>query len=232
MRGVILAAGKGTRLGALGAVMPKALLPVGKIPCLEHIILGMKEAGVQRFAVVIGHLGEMIQSRYGDGSSLGVEITYLQQDLAKYGTGAAVLLAEEFTGGEPFFVSYGDIALHPANYPAMAALYREHQTMVSSANWVADPTLGAAVYLDERGFLERLVEKPPRGTSATNWNNAGVYILLPQVFDYLKKLTPSARGEYELTAAVTQMAAEGVPIMVHRITGFWQDVGNPGTEQI
>lgn len=231
MRGVILAAGRGTRLGALGAVMPKALLPVDGRPCLEQIILGMKAAGVERFAVVIGHLGDLIRERYGTGSSLGVELTYLEQDLRSYGTGAAVLLAEEFTAGGPFFLSYGDIAIHPENYREMAELYRQYKTMISAANWVEDPALGAAVYLDEGGFLTRLVEKPPRGTSQTNWNNAGVYIFLPQVFSYLKQLTPSARGEYELTAAVAQMAAEGVPIKVHRITGFWQDVGSPGSAQ-
>ena len=227
MRGVILAAGKGTRLGALGAKVPKALLPVGKKPCLEHIILGMREAGVDRLAVVIGHLGELIQARYQDGSSLGVQITYLQQDLARYGTGAALLQAEQFVQGEPFFVSYGDIAIAPENYRAMAQLFNEHGTMVSSINWMDDPTHGAAVYLGAGGFVERLVEKPPPGTSQTNWNNGGGYIFLPQVFHYLKNLRPSPRGEYELSAAVAQMAADGVPIKAHRITGFWRDIGAP-----
>ena len=75
--------------------------------------------------------------------------------------------------------------------------------------------------------MERLVEKPPPGTSQTNWNNGGVYIFLPQVFHYLKNLRPSPRGEYELSAAVAQMAADGVPIKAHRITGFWRDIGAP-----
>ena len=106
MRGEILAAGKGTRLGALGAKVPIALLPVGKKPCMEHINLGKREAGVDRMAVVIGHLGELIQARYQDGSYLGVQITYLQKDQARYGTGAALLQAEQFVQGDPSFVSY------------------------------------------------------------------------------------------------------------------------------
>ena len=227
MIGLILAAGKGTRLQALGQNLPKALLPIGKKTCLEHIILGMKDAGIRRFGVVIGHLGEKIEERYGSGQSLGVEITYLKQDLSMYGTGRAVLLGRELAGGEPVMVSYGDIIIDPANYKAMADLARRDQTSVSSVNWMDDPTHGAAVYFSEEGYMEKIIEKPPAGTSASNWNNSGVYVFQPVIFDYLANLSKSPRGEYELTAAVLQMVRDGVPVKVHKITGFWQDIGTP-----
>ena len=227
MIGLILAAGKGTRLQALGQNLPKALLPIGKKTCLEHIILGMKDAGIRRFGVVIGHLGEKIEERYGSGQSLGVEITYLKQDLSMYGTGRAVLLGRELAGGEPAMVSYGHIIIDPANYKAMADLARRDQTSVSSVNWMDDPTAGAAVYFSEEGYMEKIIEKPPAGTSASNWNNSGVYVFQPVIFDYLANLSKSPRGEYELTAAVLQMVRDGVPVKVHKITGFWQDIGTP-----
>jgi len=225
--GVILAAGKGTRLREMGKGLPKTLLPIGEKTCLEHIILGMKGAGIGRFAVIIGHLGEMIEERYGRGESLGVEIHYLRQDLSAYGTGRAVFLARELAGNEPLMVSYGDILIEPSNYKGMVDLALREQTMVSSANWIDDPAAGAAVYMGEDGFLEKIVEKPPRGTSTTNWNNAGVYVFQPLIFTYLAGLSKSPRGEYELSDAVRQMVVAGVPVKVHKISGFWQDIGTP-----
>ncbi len=227
MLGVILAAGKGTRLQELGKNIPKALLPIGQRTCLEHIILGMKNAGIRRFGVVIGHLGEMIEERYGRGESLGIEITYLRQDLSMYGTGRAVLLAKDLAGDEPLMVSYGDILIEPRNYQAMIDLALRRQTTVSSVNWMEDPTAGAAVYFSDDGFLERIVEKPPQGSSTTNWNNAGVYVFQPLIFDYLAKLNASPRGEYELTEAVRKMVTAEVPVQVHQITGYWKDIGTP-----
>ena len=227
MLGVILAAGKGTRLKELGKSVPKSLLPIGSKTCLEHIILGMKDAGVDRVGVVIGHLGEMIEERYGSGKSLGVEITYLKQDLSMYGTGHALLLARDLARKEPLMVSYGDILIEPSNYKAMVNLARQEQTSVSSVNWMDDPTAGAAVYVGDDGFLERIVEKPPKGTSTTNWNNAGVYVFQPLIFDYLANLNKSPRGEYDLTEAVRQMVIAGVGVKAHEITGFWKDIGTP-----
>lgn len=227
MLGVILAAGKGTRLKDLGKDIPKALLPIGNKTCLEHIILGMKAAGVKRFGVVIGHLGELIEEKYGAGEALGVEITYLKQDLSMYGTGRAVQLAEKLATGSPFFVSYGDILIDPANYKAMAELAAQTQTTVSSVNWMDDPAQGAAVYFNPEGYLEKIIEKPPPGASATHWNNAGVYVFQPLIFSYLRNLVKSQRGEYELTEAVRQMAAASVPVRVHQISGYWRDIGRP-----
>jgi NDP-sugar pyrophosphorylase family protein len=225
--GVILAAGKGTRLKELGKNVPKALLPIGNKTCLEHIITGMKGAGVDRVGVVIGHLGEMIEEQYGSGESLGVEITYLKQDLSMYGTGRALLLARDLAGDEPLMVSYGDILIEASNYKAMVTLARQEQTSVSSVNWMDDPTAGAAVYFGDDGFLERIIEKPPKGTSTTNWNNAGVYVFQPLIFDYLANLGKSERGEYDLTEAVRQMVTAGAVVKVHQITGFWKDIGTP-----
>lgn len=227
MLGVILAAGKGTRLKELGKNLPKALLPIGNKTCLERIILGMKKAGIDRFGVVIGYLGEMIEEKYGSGESLGVEITYLKQDLSLYGTGRAVQLAQELAAGGPLMVSYGDILVEPGNYKALLELARQEQTTVSSINWMDDPTKGAAVYLNSEGYVERIIEKPPKGQSTTNWNNAGVYVLQPLIFDYLRKQEISQRGEYELSGAVRDMVEDGVPVKAHKITGFWKDIGSP-----
>lgn len=227
MLGVILAAGKGTRLKSLGKNIPKALIEVGGKPCLEHIILGMKKAGITRFGIVIGHLGEQIKERYGSGADLGVDITYLRQDLSEYGTGRAAMLAEELAAGEPIMLSYGDIIIHPDNYPALRERSEGGRYPTNSVNWVDDPSAGAAVYLQPNDTVEKIVEKPAPGTATTNWNNAGIYVYPPILFDYLRRLKESPRGEYELTDALRQMVEDGLEVRSHRITGYWRDIGRP-----
>lgn len=227
MLGLILAAGKGTRLQEIGKNIPKALLPLGKKTCFEHIIIGMKNAGITRVGIVIGHLGEQIIEKYGKGDSLGVEITYLKQDLNTYGTARAVQLAENLAASERLLVSYGDIIVDPDNYKAIVQLANETQSTISSVNFIDDPSAGAAVYLNAKGYVERIIEKPVKGESTTNWNNAGIYAFQPIIFDYIRGLSKSQRGEYELTEAVRQMVVDEVPIKAHKITGYWRDIGRP-----
>jgi len=227
VKGVILAAGRGTRLKGLGKELPKVLLNVGERTCLEHIVLGMKSAGITEFIVVIGHLGEVIKERYGDGESLGVNITYVTQDLREYGTGKAVALVEHLVQDEPFILSYGDIIIDPANYKALLDVYERNNSIVESVNWVDDPKDGAAVYFDESNRVEQVIEKPPAGTAKTNWNNAGLYVYKPVIFEYLRKTRQSSRGEYELTSALKLMLEDNVPVTAYKIQGYWQDIGRP-----
>lgn len=227
MLGVILAAGKGTRLQSLGKNIPKALMEVGGKPCLEHIISGMKKAGITRFGIVIGHLGEQIRERFGSGAELGVDITYLQQDLSVYGTARAAMLARELAGSEPIMLSYGDIIVHPDNYPALRKRSEDGKYPTNSVNWVEDPYAGAAVYLRPDDTVERIEEKPPKGTSTTNWNNAGIYVYPPIVFDYIEKIEKSPRGEYELSNALRMMVEDGLEVRSHKIMGYWRDIGRP-----
>jgi NDP-sugar pyrophosphorylase family protein len=222
-----LAAGKGTRLKSLGKNIPKGLMEVGGKTCLEHIMLGMKEAGITRFGIVIGHLGEQIQERFGSGEGLGVEITYLVQDLSVYGTARAAMLARDLAGDEPIMVSYGDIIVHPDNYPALAARSEGGKYPTNSVNWVEDPYAGAAVYLRPDDTVERIEEKPPKGTSTTNWNNSGIYVYPPIVFDYIDRIEQSARGEYELSNALRLMVEDGLEVRSHKIFGYWRDIGRP-----
>ena len=80
----------------------------------------------------------------------------------------------------------------------MTAAYSSGADAVLALNWVADPYKGAAVYLDENDVVKEIVEKPPKGTAKTNWNNAGFFLFSPLIFQYTAALTPSVRGEYEL----------------------------------
>lgn len=226
MKGVILAAGKGTRMLPLTLRRPKPLVPVLDRPMIEHIIGGARDAGVDNICLIIGHLGEMIQEQYGDGSRLGVRLEYVWQT-GPAGTGAATLLAEEFVGDEPFFLSWGDIIVPPRNYARLTALYREtNAPAILSVNWVEDPWEGAAVYVRD-GLVERIEEKPPRGTATTHFNNAGIFLYEPLIFDVLRQLPLSVRGEIEMPDAVQELMRQGIPIRALETEGYWSDVARP-----
>ena len=226
MKGILLAAGKGTRMVPLTHRRPKPLVPVCDRPIIEHILLGARDAGIDDICLVVGYKGEMLQERLGDGSGLGIHIEYVWQEAAG-GTGAATLLAEGFADDEPFFLGWGDILVAPRNYAAIVGAFSAPGAQaVLGANVVDDPWEGAAVYVTD-GFIEKIVEKPPRGASTTHYNNAGLFILPPDLFDRLRKCQPSARGEIEVPDAIQAMLAGGVRIRGVEIEGYWSDVARP-----
>ena len=110
------------------------------------------------------------------------------------------MLARDFAGADPFLMTYGDILVESEIYSALFSR-ADAAEMVISVKWVDDPYQGGAVYTEgER--VTKIIEKPPKGTSSTNWNNAGIYVFRPSVFDALDRIEVSPRGEYELTDAV------------------------------
>ncbi len=224
---VILAAGRGTRMGALTAATPKPLLEVGGRPLIEHALRGAADAGLRRAIVVVGHLGEQIQKVLGTGARFGLDLLYRRQETAD-GTARALLLAENVIGPAPFLLGWGDIVVPREFYARFVRAYVGAPCDAQVAvNEVDDPWRGGAVYVDRDWRVTRLEEKPPRGTSTTRWNNAGVLALSRRVFDYVHRLVPSTRGEYELPQAIGAMVADGCLVRAHPIRGFWSDVGTP-----
>ncbi len=227
-KAVILAAGKGTRLGALTAHTPKPMLSAGGKPVLTHILLALKDAGVKEVCLVTGYLGEKIRQHYGAGESLGLTICYRDQKQLN-GTGGALLEARDFCDA-PFLMCFGDILLHPArHYTGVSSLYRERQPeAVLAVNWVDDPCTGAAVYFGEDGRIREIIEKPPAGTSKTHYNQAGCFVFRPGIFSVLEKLGPSPRGEIELTAAVHHLLEQDKDVLAYPVEQEgWLDIGTP-----
>lgn len=227
MRALILAAGKGTRLGALTANCPKPLLDLGGKPILENIMLPIRDAGVSEFVIITGYLAEQIENHLGDGERLGVSVKYIRQDNPQ-GTGEAVHLARELLSGEPFLMTYGDIVISPQNCGGILREFTGHASdLVMGLNWMDDPAAGGAVYVDESNRVTRMEEKPAPGTSTTNWNSAGLMVFNPVVFEHTAALKPSKRGEYELTDAIVSMLTAGLVVRGYPLEGYWSDVGTP-----
>jgi len=225
-RAILLAAGRGTRLGALTADIPKPMVAVHGAPVLEHILIGLRRVGLIDFLLVVGYRAEAIQNHFGDGSRWDARIAYAFQAHPN-GTGAALALGRDFARGEPILSSYGDILTDYSHYRALLDEYADAPcAAVLGINPVDDPSAGGAVYREGKRVL-KVVEKPPPGTAVGCWNTAGINVFGPVIWPVLERLKPSPRGEYELTDAVAALLDAGEEVRACEMPGFWSDVGTP-----
>lgn len=225
MKAVILAAGKGTRMKEITRTIPKPMAAIKGKPMLEHIITFIKNTGITEIGIVVGYKKSIIQEYFRNGSYIGVSITYIEQK-EQNGTGAALHLAKNFVSGELLFFTFGDIITHQENYKGMINYYKTQKCdVLLGLNTVDDPYQGGAVYIDKNNNIVQIVEKPPKGTSKTNLNNAGLMVLAPDIFDYTAKLKLSLRGEYELTDVFNTIREDGKVVKGYKLSGYWRDVG-------
>lgn len=222
---VLLAAGKGTRMKELTNDIPKPMLEVRGKPILAHIVEGLREAGVRRVLIVVGHRAEVVRGHFGDGAGSGVAIEYATQ-VVQDGTGRVVELARDFAGAAPFVLSYGDILIDPANYGRLVDL-GEAEAFVSVKYNPGDIAKGGAIFIDERQVVTDVREKPGPGEPTSPWYNAGVYTFRPSIFDFTARLEKSPRGEYELTDAIRALAQATGRVKAVELTGDWADVRDP-----
>ncbi len=224
-KAVILAAGRGTRMGDLTNELPKPMIAVRGKPILEHIIAGLSAAGIRHFLIVVGWQAEVVRQTLGDGARFGTEIAYVTQ-VQQDGTGKVVGLARDFVGQEPFVLSYGDIIVDPANYSRLTSLAPDTEAIVTVKR-SEDVSQGGAVFVNDRFELIDLREKPKPGETTSPWYNAGVYAFRPTLFDFTARLQRSPRGEYELTDAIRALAQSGRKVQVVELCGDWADVRDP-----
>jgi dTDP-glucose pyrophosphorylase len=224
-KAVLLAAGRGTRMRDLTEALPKPMLEVRGKPVLQHIVEGLRDNGLTNLLIVVGWRADVVKEFFGDGSKLGVRIQYETQTVQD-GTGKVVALSRNFVAGDPFVLSYGDILVAPENYPRLCAALGDAEAVLTVKR-SDDVSQGGAVFVNERFELTDLREKPKPGEPTSPWYNAGIYAFWPSIFDYIAKLRPSPRGEYELTDAVRELALAGKKVQALEITGEWADVRDP-----
>ena len=239
MKAVILAAGKGTRMGGLTDEVPKPMLPVEGRPILEHIVTGLRESGVGEFCIITGWKAEVIEGHFGNGSDFGVSISYERQTVQD-GTGKAPELAKSFVGDDAFLLTYGDILVKPETYQLMLKRWAGGELSgLVTVTGSEDVTKGGLFFFDGAFCLNHLVEKPSEAQldelraqnflkdGETAWYNAGIYIFQPRLFQHTARLEKSPRGEYELTDALSSMLEAGESIAGVEIAGRWVDVRDP-----
>jgi dTDP-glucose pyrophosphorylase len=222
---VLLAAGRGTRMGELTREVPKPMIEVRGKPVLQHIVEGLRGAGVREFLIVVGYHANAICEHFGDGPRFNIDIKYATQ-VVQDGTGRVVDLARDFTENLPFVLGYGDILVEPRNYKRMVDLDDDVEAIVSVKR-DEDVSKGGAVFVNERMELVDLREKPKPGEPTSPWYNAGLYAFRPSIFEFTSKLQPSPRGEYELTDAIRDLARSGKKVQALELHGEWADVRDP-----
>lgn len=225
MKCVVLAAGLGKRMHPLSLDRPKHLLPIVGRPLIGRVVEAVAETGITELGVVVGYRAELIEKALGD--MRGVRIDFIKQE-QQLGTAHALLSASGFLSGEErFAVVYGDVTLDASE---LSGLIRE-SVRGFDGGLIGVETWEAARFgvIEERGgILSRVWEKPmeTRGIALVN---AGVYVLPAEVLEYSRRLSPSPRGEYELTDALNLLAEAGRRLLVKRGDAkHWLDVGRPG----
>jgi dTDP-glucose pyrophosphorylase len=224
-KAVLLAAGRGTRMRELTADLPKPMIEVRGKPVLQHIVEGLRDAGARKFLVIVGYRADAVQNFFGDGTRYKIDIHYATQEVQD-GTGRVVGLARDFVGASPFLLSYGDILVDPRNYKRLVDLAHDVEAIITVKRG-EDVSKGGAVFLNERMEVVDLREKTKPGEPTSPWYNAGLYAFRPSIFEFISKLKPSPRGEYELTDAIRDLARSGQKVQAFELEGEWADVRDP-----
>jgi NDP-sugar pyrophosphorylase family protein len=212
-------------MGGLCARMPKPMLPLGNVPMLQYILDGLAMAGIARAHLVVGHRAELVRRHFAQRPH-SLPLDFIEQHNPS-GTGSATLLAKDTLAGDHFLLAFGDIIIPRAAYGSLIKAHaRGGWDHMLTTRWVPDPFRGAAVYV-ESDRVQRIIEKPPPGTSTTHYDSVGVHILPRRVFELLATLKPSPRGEYELTDAIAMMVAQGLKVGAHEVEGFWFNMTDP-----
>jgi glucose-1-phosphate thymidylyltransferase len=223
LRGVILAGGKGTRLGELTKVTNKHLLPVGPYPMVYHPLKKMVGAGLKDILLVSGteHMGDFVEL-LGSGKDYGCTLTYRVQDEAG-GIAQALGLAELFCQGAGCVVILGDNIFHDPLGPFLSDAAKADNHAWVAVKRVHDPKrYGVAEVQGSR--IVSIEEKPNQPKS--DYAVAGIYLYPPDVFDVIKTLRPSARGELEITDVNRHYLEKG-RLGFSQLNGYWTDAGTP-----
>ena len=221
MKGYILAAGEGLRMRPLTSNIPKPLLPVAGKPFLEHDIDALKAAGIKDIILLIGWKANRIREHFGDGSSFGVRIEYVEQK-ERLGTAHAISMIKDKVDSA-FFCLYGDVVLTPGSVKGLVEHHRKVKGSVMALTSVPDPRRYGCVKVQD-GVVVDIMEKPevPEG----NLVNAGAYMLEPGIFDAIAETKKSVRGEYEVTDSFRILMAKS-HLYTYLLAGEWMDVARP-----
>jgi dTDP-glucose pyrophosphorylase len=213
---VVLAAGRGTRLGTIGVDTPKALVPVAGVPAIDRILDALGSDGFADLVVVTGHRAEEVE-RHLASRPLG----FVRQDEPR-GTADALLAAHEAVGDSPFLVTWVDVLVAPGTYRRVAAAASDDDAAVA-VNHLDDLSAGGAVAIDE-GLVTSITEKPG---PVAGWNLTGVLGLDAAVWPYVEVVERSVRGEYEIPDALNAWIGGGARISAVAVEGAVFEIGTP-----
>jgi dTDP-glucose pyrophosphorylase len=226
--GVILAAGKGTRIEPFSSRYPKPLLPICNKPVLQYQIEEMRIAGIEEITIVIGHLGYEIANFFGDGHKYGVNLRYIEQGEILGIAHALGQIESHITS--PFFLFLGDLYLvfkqglssmistfHTSNAAAVLSVIRESNQEVIRKSF--------AVMMNDDGTVKRVIEKPRYYVS--DITGCG-YLFDPRIFDAIRRTPRTAmRDEYEITDSIQILIDDGFKVTIDQNVSWMENITYP-----
>jgi len=210
---VIMAGGRGSRLDELTRETPKPMLKVGSRPLLETIVRGYADQGFHRFYLAVNYKAEKIESHFGNGSALGVDIRYLREQQPLGTAGALSLLPEHPSG--PLVVTNADL-LTKEDYGYMVDHHVESGAAATMAVRDYEMQVPFGVVRERDGCIETIEEKPVQRFVVS----AGMYVLSPHVL----KLVPQGQF-FDMPSLFEAMVRDGMRTRCHHVDGYWLDIG-------
>ena len=221
MKGLVLAAGKGSRLYPVTHIIAKPLLPLANKPTLAYAFERLKEIDVYEIGLVVGDNEQSMREVLKDGSDFGVSLTYIRQPEPK-GLAHAVSFAKDFIGDSNFVLYLGD-AIYGSGFVELKNQFLDSGcSNLNLVKEVQDPSrFGVANVNGDK--IVKLVEKPK--VPESNLAMAGLYFFRSEIWNVLPKLQPSSRGEFEITDAIQLLIDEGNLVLAGRYEDEWFDTG-------
>ena len=221
MRAVVMAGGEGSRLRPLTSRRPKPLAPIANKPVMHHIVDLLRRHGITQIVSTLHYLADEIETYFGDGGALGVSMHYVVED-TPLGTAGAVKMAQSYLGNQTFVIISGD-AMTDVDLTALIDAHRAQKNVATIALWrVNNPLEFGVVITDDRGQITRFLEKPSWGEVFSDTINTGIYVLEPEVFEYME-----AGKNYDFSKDIFPLLLrDGKRLGGHVVSDYWADVGN------
>jgi mannose-1-phosphate guanylyltransferase/phosphomannomutase len=220
VKAVVMAGGEGTRLRPMTASMPKPLLPIVNKPIMEHVLRLLHRHGFSETVVTVQFLASLVRNYFGDGEELGMQLHYATEE-TPLGTAGSVKNAEHLLRDDTFVVISGD-ALTDFDLTSLVKFHHDKGAMVTVClTRVPNPLEFGITIVDDDDRVQRFLEKPTWGQVFSDTVNTGIYVMEPEVFDYVKADEP-----VDWSADVfPRLVEDGQPIYGYVAEGYWEDVG-------
>lgn len=225
MDAVILVGGQGTRLRPLTVTTKKEMLPTAGVPFLAHLLVRARDAGVDHAILSTPYESAVFADYFGDGSDLGLRITYVTE-AEPLGTGGGIRNVADRLGGDDFLVFNGDV-LSGLDIRTLVARHQESAAVATlHLTPVEDPRAFGLVPIDASGRVQAFLEKPQTPAEiVTDLINAGCYVFAPSVLDRI----PTGRAVSVERETFPALLAEGVHVHGHVDATYWRDLGTPAS---
>lgn len=222
VKALVLAGGAGTRLRPITYTSAKQLVPVANKPILFYGLEQIRDAGIVDIGIIVGDTAAEIEAAVGDGTSLGIRPTYIHQP-QPLGLAHALLTATDYLGDDDIVMFLGDNLIEGGITTMVEAFERDRPAAQLLLKQVPDPERFGVAVIGSDGRIERLVEKPTEPPS--NLALVGVYLFTSAILDAARRISPSQRGELEITDAIQRLIDDGQTVRASQVDGWWLDTG-------